>query len=452
VPKYVLKYNGQIKTYWDISILIFAVYNSITIPMSFTFNFEWMQTDSLAIVDSTIDLIFLLDIMLVCRTSFLDVDDTGEEITNPHVIGKKYVKGLGFYIDVLSSIPLGVLLPVWKEQLGAFGLLKLVRLSRIPRVIRKLNIDPAAKGYLRIGFLVFVIVIMMHVFACMWFFLTVVAHDSPEEWVPNPLFIFVNTEEARENYNTKDPGHMYLDYLYVAFYMFGVGEVVARVTLELQVVVMILLGGIIVNAVVIGELTQIFSTLGEAEAVFLRKMDGANTAMLILDLDKDLNKEVIAFLNKTNDTQVRQKQFTDLLGSIKPSSQRDVLKFIFSECTKQNEIFEKLIDDYLSRYNVGPDSSEWELEENLCVNKLVCRMRVVFANPEAKIIVQDDPMEVSQLIQDSNYGGVDSNDNIDEFTNMYLIAKGSCTISVKIRYFGEDKEQKNFDVEVKDLH
>ena len=117
VPKYVLKYNGQIKTYWDISILVFAVYNSITIPLAFTFNFDWMQTDALAIVDSTIDLIFLLDILLVCRTTFLDVDDTGEEITDTRIIAKRYVKSLGFYIDLLSSIPLGVLIPVWKEQL-----------------------------------------------------------------------------------------------------------------------------------------------------------------------------------------------------------------------------------------------------------------------------------------------------------------------------------------------
>jgi len=125
-----------------------------------------------------------------------------------------------------------------------------------------------------------------------------------------------------------------------------------------------------------------------------------------------------------------------------------VLKFIFSECTKQNDIFSELIHENLACCNFEVGTKERELEESLCVDKLVCRMQVVFVEPEAKIIMQDDPMEVARQIKDQVSFADSPSDNIDEFVHMYLIAKGSCNVEVKIRHFGEDKEQDDFTMKV----
>ena len=52
-----------------------------------------------------IDLVFLTDIILNFRTSFLD-DASGEEVMDPKLIMMSYLFSLRFVIDVLSTVPL----------------------------------------------------------------------------------------------------------------------------------------------------------------------------------------------------------------------------------------------------------------------------------------------------------------------------------------------------------
>ena len=52
-----------------------------------------------------IDLVFILDIILNFRTTYIDLM-SGEEILDPFLIAKKYLESKQFYIDVLSSVPL----------------------------------------------------------------------------------------------------------------------------------------------------------------------------------------------------------------------------------------------------------------------------------------------------------------------------------------------------------
>ena len=56
-------------------------------------------------VDSLINLVFIMDIVLNFRTSFIDPHN-GEEILDPYAISIKYLTEIRFYIDVLSTIPL----------------------------------------------------------------------------------------------------------------------------------------------------------------------------------------------------------------------------------------------------------------------------------------------------------------------------------------------------------
>lgn len=56
-------------------------------------------------MDSLIDLVFLVDIVLNFRTTYID-SVTGEEVLDPALISKKYLTEMRFVIDVLSTIPL----------------------------------------------------------------------------------------------------------------------------------------------------------------------------------------------------------------------------------------------------------------------------------------------------------------------------------------------------------
>jgi len=49
--------------------------------------------------------VFALDLLLKCRTTFKD-SATGAEVTQPSLILKRYVRTWGFFIDLLSTLPI----------------------------------------------------------------------------------------------------------------------------------------------------------------------------------------------------------------------------------------------------------------------------------------------------------------------------------------------------------
>ena len=93
------------------------------------------QTTFMDIFNLCIDMLFMVDIVVSFRTTFINTK-TGDEIWNPKMIGKRYVLGGRFWIDLLSSIPMDQFgSGDAAEFLAAFGMLKLMRVTRISRII-----------------------------------------------------------------------------------------------------------------------------------------------------------------------------------------------------------------------------------------------------------------------------------------------------------------------------
>tara|TARA_B110000285_G_C15050462_1_gene576682 strand:+ start:691 stop:900 length:210 start_codon:yes stop_codon:yes gene_type:complete len=61
-------------------------------------------------MDSIIDLIFTLDIILRFRTTYID-QVSGEEIDDTSLIAIRYLKSTQFYLDVISTAPLDKIFP-----------------------------------------------------------------------------------------------------------------------------------------------------------------------------------------------------------------------------------------------------------------------------------------------------------------------------------------------------
>lgn len=117
-------------------ILILTFYTAIMVPYNVSFktkqnNVTWL------VVDSIVDVIFLVDIVLNFHTTF--VGPAGEVISDPKLIRMNYVK-TWFVIDLLSCLPYDVInafenvdevsfllvlytdctlkqVPLWKQQL-----------------------------------------------------------------------------------------------------------------------------------------------------------------------------------------------------------------------------------------------------------------------------------------------------------------------------------------------
>ena len=88
---------------WDIFVMILAIYNSFTIPIQFAFHLHSMDHPVYVLVDTFINVIFILDMLVNFRTTYID-EETGEEITEPKEIASNYIKSK-FKIDLIGVIP-----------------------------------------------------------------------------------------------------------------------------------------------------------------------------------------------------------------------------------------------------------------------------------------------------------------------------------------------------------
>jgi hypothetical protein len=75
------KPNDNVKSKWDIIIIVCAIFNCLTIPLSVAFQPKFMSQLWFRILNFVIDFIFGVDIIISFRTE--QIDDLGNLVTEP---------------------------------------------------------------------------------------------------------------------------------------------------------------------------------------------------------------------------------------------------------------------------------------------------------------------------------------------------------------------------------
>ena len=121
------------------------MYNSVTIPMAIFYDTHGpsvIHGEYIALLDAFVDLIFLIDVIITFRTTYLDTK-IGQEEKDVHKIAITYLKG-SFFIDFVSSVPLEAFVPPSQGSvrsfLTLFGLLKLLRIQRLSIAVTSSNL------------------------------------------------------------------------------------------------------------------------------------------------------------------------------------------------------------------------------------------------------------------------------------------------------------------------
>ena len=115
---------------------------SLILPFSIAFKPPYSLTSSYETALQGIDSIFFIDILLSFRSATFDIM-TGEEVTEPHEIARKYLFSSRFLLDVLSCLP-------WdqfstSDVFDLLGLFKIVRVARVGAILLKLNVKSSTK-------------------------------------------------------------------------------------------------------------------------------------------------------------------------------------------------------------------------------------------------------------------------------------------------------------------
>lgn len=103
-PTIILHYSAG-KAAWDWLILLLVIYIAIYTPYVAAFLFL-KQADPLVVVDLAVDVMFMADMIINFRTTYLH---NGEVIVDPRRIAVNYLRGW-FLIDTVSAIPFDLVL------------------------------------------------------------------------------------------------------------------------------------------------------------------------------------------------------------------------------------------------------------------------------------------------------------------------------------------------------
>nr|XP_040032088.1 potassium voltage-gated channel subfamily H member 6 isoform X1 [Gasterosteus aculeatus aculeatus] len=204
---WILLHYSPFKAFWDWIILLLVLYTAVFTPFSATFLLDehgdlrrrgcGFTCDPLNVADLLVDVLFIVDIVINLRTTYVDRND--EVITRPSRIAKHYIKGW-FPIDLFAAIPFDLLIfgSGSDEMATLTSLLKTARLLRLVRVARKLD-RYSEYGAAVLFLLMCTFVLIAHWLACIWYAIGFVERPYTETgWLDNLA------EQLGKSYNDSD--------------------------------------------------------------------------------------------------------------------------------------------------------------------------------------------------------------------------------------------------------
>ncbi|NWQ78493.1 KCNH1 protein, partial [Columbina picui] len=333
-PPHIILHYCVFKTTWDWIILILTFYTAILVPYNVSFktkqnNVAWL------VVDSIVDVIFLVDIVLNFHTTF--VGPAGEVISDPKLIRMNYLK-TWFVIDLLSCLPydvinafenvdeVSILVPLppinyylmaggrWGEKAEIlFSSLKVVRLLRLGRVARKLD------HYIEYGAAVLVLLVCVfglaaHWLACIWYSIgdyEVIDEDTNtirhESWLYQ-LGVSIGTPYR---FNTsgfgKWEGGPSKDSVYISSLYFtmtsltsvGFGNIAPTTDGEKIFAVAMMMIGSLLYATIFGNVTTIFQQMYANTNRYHEMLNSVRDFLKLYQVPKGLSERVMDYIVST---------------------------------------------------------------------------------------------------------------------------------------------------------
>lgn len=198
IRRWVIPHNDSRKIIWDLWIGGLIIYSVIAI--TFSVSFHTTPVSFFIVVDVIVDVFFGVDMILSCRTAF--VDSNGLVNTVPYDIYRHYLKGQ-FLVDFLSTVPIDRIVEAFLADASNYGrMLKLTRFARIfrlmklARMLKLFRLVQSAESsvqvsplFLRLGLLFMNVCFLAHVVACMWHWLATLPLD-PQGCVSGRLECF----------------------------------------------------------------------------------------------------------------------------------------------------------------------------------------------------------------------------------------------------------------------
>uniref|UniRef100_A0A1A9W8S6 Cyclic nucleotide-binding domain-containing protein n=1 Tax=Glossina brevipalpis TaxID=37001 RepID=A0A1A9W8S6_9MUSC len=309
-PPHILLHYCAFKAIWDWVILCLTFYTAIMVPYNVAFKNKTSEDVSLLVVDSIVDVIFFIDIVLNFHTTF--VGPGGEVVSDPKVIRMNYLKSW-FIIDLLSCLPYDVFNAFDRDEDGIgslFSALKVVRLLRLGRVVRKLD------RYLEYGAAMLILLLcfymlVAHWLACIWYSIGRTDADNGIQYswlwklanvTQSPYTYVYNNDSSAELINGPSRKSMYVTALYFTMTCMtsvGFGNVAAETDNEKVFTICMMIIAALLYATIFGHVTTIIQQMTSATAKYHDMLNNVREFMKLHEVPKALSERVMDYVVST---------------------------------------------------------------------------------------------------------------------------------------------------------
>ena len=332
-PPHILLHYSAFKVVWDWIILGLTFYTVVMVPFNLAVNSSLDNEDiSLFVLDSTVDVIFFIDIVINFHTSFVGPD--GSVIVEEAKIRQHYLRS-GFLIDLMACLPYDLLLNAVDTAFGSqdggysniFSILKVMRLFRLGRVARALHRFLENSFALLLLMLSFYMIVA-HWFACVWYvigredikngnqfgWLSALANNTMQPF-------YVVTSEPPSNATVLAGGprtrSMYLTALYftmTCMTSIGFGNVAAETDLEKVFCIGMMIISSLLYAAIFGHVTTIIHNMTLATAKYHEMLGSVKEFMQLNSVPQTLCERVLDYVVSkwTNTKGVDQDRVLDV--------------------------------------------------------------------------------------------------------------------------------------------
>mmetsp|Transcript_11622 Transcript_11622/g.38243 ORF Transcript_11622/g.38243 Transcript_11622/m.38243 type:complete len:712 (-) Transcript_11622:1499-3634(-) len=368
-PTYTISPYAIKKQVWDWFIIIFVVYNALFIPLSLAFNDQFSKGAELGlfILDTCVDCLFFVDIILSFRTEF--PDQHGDPVQDGTLIARNYLKSW-FWVDLVATIPfdaIGSLFTSSGSHTGAFGLLKTIRLFRLGRLFKKLE-QIAAANALRIVKLMFTYLMCVHWFACMWFFIGEKYQSKVQanQWTGERWTVVHNVVEAdlKTQYGTSF--HYALTCI-----LPGASNVVPGTNTERNFSDVVMVAGALMNAFVFGNVAALIQSFDHMQSKYTEHAETINAFTTHFAVPQSLKQRMQAYFENMW-TILGGFDVRDVTKSLPRRLQYDVYSHIYSSLVTHSRLFKDCDKGF--------------------VRMLLSRLTPVFVVPNEVLVGQEDPV------------------------------------------------------------
>jgi len=262
-----IKELSRTRLLWDSVILVLIGISCAMVPYQFAFD----QANALSgfQIIYLIDLIFITDIFLNCRTTYRR---QGVEISDRPSCTKHYARRL-MVIDILGSLPLDLIawILIGNEQFLGGSLVLVLRLLRLLRIVRLFVIlrrweafNWSNPGALRVVKFLVSILFLMHWLACIWFYSAFSSGFPADSWA------------ARASIIDSSPVAQYVRSVYwtiTTMTTVGYGDITPARSIEYVLSAIIMLMGASLYAFIIGSIASLLSSIQAAKNSHWERID-----------------------------------------------------------------------------------------------------------------------------------------------------------------------------------